>query len=140
MRLVQKLEKKSQFWLNQADIQAILPTHELFIFTKFQIIGWKMWIFEIKCHISESFLFFPMIFDLYSRYSATRSYPITKSIQQPIRNYNSRYQQVQQKSVYKPFNQKYSVKTPTKLRPALTIPVKPPTKPTPGINWVYINL
>ena len=34
--LAQKLaNKKTQFLPNQADIQAILPTHELVIFTKF---------------------------------------------------------------------------------------------------------
>ena len=50
--LVQKLanNKNPQFVSNQADIQAILPTYELFIFTKFHNDWVKIVDFLIKAY------------------------------------------------------------------------------------------
>ena len=63
MRLAQKLanNKNPQFLPNHADIKAILPTHELVIFTKFHKDWVKIMDFSIKACFWVSNIFFASV-------------------------------------------------------------------------------
>ena len=57
---IRQIIKNSQFLPNQAEIQAILPTYELVIFTKFQNCG-----FFINCLFRGQLPFFASVSILY---------------------------------------------------------------------------